>query len=260
MPFAELDAVRLHYSLEGDAGRPVLVLSNSLGASIDMWAPQRERWLREFRLLRYDTRGHGQSSVPSGPYRFDQLAQDVVGLLDRLGIERVHFCGLSMGGVTGQWLALHHASRIDRLVLANTAAYLGPPENWQTRAGTVERDGMAALVDAVVARWLTPACAAEHPDRLATLKAMLMKTPPAGYAANCRALAANDLRGEVAAIRHPTLVISGNSDAATTTADAEFLLARIPGARGVRFDAAHLSNWEQVDSFSAAVSDFLLQA
>ncbi|SDV46345.1 3-oxoadipate enol-lactonase [Chitinasiproducens palmae] len=258
MPYADLPDVRLHYELEGDVQRPVLMLSNSLGTSLDMWAPQRDAWLRDFRLLRYDTRGHGQSSVPPGPYRFATLAADAIGLLDHLGLQKVHFCGLSMGGITGQQLALDYPDRIERLVLSNTAAYIGPPENWENRASAVERDGIGSIADAVISRWLTPPFAAANPERAAALKAILLRSPDAGYAANCRALAASDLRERIASITQPTLVIAGSGDVPTPPSDAAFLASHIQNARLVEFDAAHLSNWEQPQAFAEAVSDFLL--
>ncbi len=259
MPYADLAEVRLHYSLEGDESLPALTLSNSLGTTMDMWAPQMPTFLKHFRVLRYDTRGHGKSGAPPGPYNFAKLGTDVVDLLDHLGVGRSHFCGLSMGGITGMWLGIHQPQRIHRLVLCNTAAYIGPPEAWSGRIDTVKTSGMAPVVQAVTERWLTPdfrgregnAQIARH------LQEMLGATPPAGYVANCEAIRDNDLRGQVGSISVPTLVIAGTHDNATPAKDGRAVAEAIVGARYVEFDAAHLSNWEQPDAFTQAVVDFL---
>ncbi|PLC50054.1 3-oxoadipate enol-lactonase [Pollutimonas subterranea] len=257
MPHASLKDVDLHYALAGDQSAPVLVLSNSLGTTMDMWQPQLAELSSHFQVLRYDTRGHGQSSVPQGPYSVAQLGEDVIGLLDHLNLDRVHFCGLSMGGITGMWLALNHADRIHKLVLSNTAAYIGPPENWTNRAATVQKDGMASIADSVVARWLTPDYAQAHAEQVEVLKAMLASTPADGYAANCIAVRDNDLRQEVGGIRAPTLVISGTGDMPTPPSDGKFLHSQIQGSEYLELDAAHLSNQEQVSSYTNALIKFL---
>jgi 3-oxoadipate enol-lactonase len=251
------DGVAIHYSLEGPAGAPVLLMSNSLGTSLEMWDPQARALNDEFRVLRYDTRGHGRSSVPPGPYSIAQLGEDMRLLLDHLDIGRAHVCGLSMGGITAMWLAIHHPERIARLVLSNTAAWIGPASNWTDRAAAVERDGVGPIAAAVVARWLTPAYAAAHPEQVASLQAMLAAMPAAGYAANCLAVRDSDLRADVASIRAPTLVISGSGDVPTPPADGRFLAAQIPSARYVELEAAHLSNQELPDQFSMLLREFL---
>lgn len=257
MPFAEFSGVRLHYRLDGDDTLPVLVLANSLGTNLDMWNPQIEAFAKHFRVLRYDTRGHGQSSVTPGPYTIPQLGEDVIALLDALKIDRAHFCGLSMGGITGMWLALNHADRFDKVVLCNTAAYIGPPENWTNRAAAVERDGVGSIAAAVVNKWLTPGYAAGQPALVQSLQAMLSATDAAGYAANCRAVRDSDLRDAVEGITLPTLVIAGSSDIPTPPRDGQYLAQTIPGARYAELDAAHLSNLEQAELFTHAVLDFL---
>jgi 3-oxoadipate enol-lactonase len=214
---------------------------------------------QHFRVLRYDTRGHGESSVPPGPYSIAQLAGDMLHLLDYLDIERAHICGLSMGGITAMWFALHYPDRLDRLVLSNTAAWIGPSSNWTDRAAAVERDGVASIAAAVVDRWLTPAYAREHPEQVASLRAMLSATPSAGYAANCLAVRDNDLRAEVSRIGAETLVISGRDDLPTPPRDGRFLVSQIAGARYVELEAAHLSNQELPAQFADAVLDFLLE-
>lgn len=164
MPFANVNAIRLHYQLEGDASLPVLVLSNSLGTSLSMWDPQMPQWLQHFRVLRYDTRGHGQSEVTPGECSIAQLGSDVIALLDHLGIAQAHFCGLSMGGSTFMWLAVHHPQRINKLILCNTGAKIGTAEAWNSRIETVRREGLGAIAGAVVSRWLTPEYAQAHPQ------------------------------------------------------------------------------------------------
>lgn len=257
MPYARLNDVELHYALDGEAGLPVLILSNSLGTSLDMWLPQLEQWRARYRVLRYDTRGHGQSGVTPGPYSIAQLGGDVVALMDHLDIRRAHFCGVSMGGITGMWLGIHHADRLHKLVLSNTAAWIGPPDNWTTRAAAVTERGVAHLAPAVVARWLTPDFASAHPERVVLLEAMLDATPATGYAAGCLAVRDNDLRGEVQQITVPTLVIAGCHDLPTPPADGQFLQRSIAGAAYLELAGAHLTNQELPDAYAAAVLDFL---
>lgn len=257
MPQMTLIDASIHYRLDGPAAAPVLVLSNSLGTTLDMWEPQVAAFAARFRVLRYDTRGHGDSTAGPGPYSIAQLGGDVVRLLDHLGVKRAHLCGLSMGGITAMWLALHHPQRINRLVLCNTAAWIGPASNWTERVEQVRKDGMAPIAPAVVSRWLTPGYAASHPGQAEALQAMLRATPAGGYMANCIAVRDSDLRGEVAGIKAPTLVIAGGGDMPTPPADGRFLAASIPDSRYVELDAAHLSNQEQPAAFNAAVLEFL---
>lgn len=257
MSHATLNDVTIHYTLDGDPRAPVLLLSNSLGTSLAMWQPQIEQLSQHFYVLRYDTRGHGQSGVTPGPYSIAQLGGDVVALLDHLEIERAHLCGLSMGGITAMWLALHHPQRVNRLILSNTAAYIGPPDNWTVRAAAVRRDGIESIAGAVVSRWLTPEYARTHPNQVGELVAMLSATPAEGYAANCVAVRDNDLRREVAGIQAPTLIIAGSGDLPTPPADGKFLHAQIAHSQYIELDAAHLSNQQQAAKFNTAVINFL---
>ncbi len=257
MAFAELDGVRLHYGADGDPANPALVLSNSLGASLDMWAPQVEPLARHFYVIRYDTRGHGQSEVTPGPYTIAQLGRDVVGLLDDLGLERVHFAGVSMGGLTGQWFALNRPERLARLALCNTAAYIGPPENWTSRAEKVRADGVGSIADAVASRWLTADYAAAQPELAASLRRMLAATASEGYAAACLAVREADFRADLPRIAVPTLVIAGTHDAATPAAEGRFLADHIPGAQYRELSGAHLTNLEAVRRFNEALLSFL---
>lgn len=257
MPFADLAEVRLHYRLDGSDRAPVLVLSNSLGTDLDMWEAQIAALTAHWRVLRYDTRGHGQSSVPPGPYMIAQLGRDVAALLDHLGLDRVDFAGVSMGGMTGMWLGVHEPGRIGHLVLANTAARIAPPDLWDARIEKVTAGGMAAISDAVLGRWFTPAFAAREPATIATMKAMMERTPATGYVACCAAIRDMDQREALAAIAAPTLVIAGTHDAATPPADGRYLAATIRDARYVELPAAHLSNIETAPAFTAALVDFL---
>jgi len=260
MPAVHLADGDLNYLLEGPAGAPVLVLSNSLGTDLHMWDAQLATFAEHFRVLRYDTRGHGASLVTPGPYGIEQNGRDVLALLDALDIPRAHFCGLSMGGLIGQWLGVHAPERIERLVLCNTAAKIGTPEIWNPRIDSVLSGGAEAmrnLRDASISRWFTADFAAAEPGKVEPIVGMLAQTSPEGYAANCAAVRDADFRGEIGAISAPTLVVCGGADPVTTTEDGRFLQARIPAAELVEFRAAHLSNVQAGDAFSQRVLSFL---
>jgi 3-oxoadipate enol-lactonase len=256
MPFAQSGELRTHYELSGGQG-PVLVFSNSLGTDFSMWDPQMAELAQRFRILRYDTRGHGQSTVTAGDYTIEQLGRDVLGLLDTLQLDRVHFCGLSLGGVIGIWLGVNAPDRLNRLVLCNTAARIGTKEMWNARIGTARKDGMKPIAAAVIERWFTPEFRASCPDQVAKAQRMLETTPPAGYAGCCAAVRDVDLRDAVAQIKSPTLIIYGGKDPVIPIEDAQFLARNIQGAAIVELSAAHLSNVEQADAFTEAVSYFL---
>jgi 3-oxoadipate enol-lactonase len=256
MPFAEVAELKTHYALAPGEG-PVLIFSNSLGTDFSMWDPQIEHLQRRFRILRYDTRGHGKSSVTSGDYTIDQLGRDVLGLLDSLRLNRVHFCGLSMGGAIGIWLAIHAPNRLRRLVISNTAARIGTPEGWNARIATVRKDGMKPVAAAVVERWFTPEFRASSGEQVARMQSMLENSPPQGYASCCAAIRDMDQREEIARIKIPTLVIYGGRDPVIPIPDAEFLAERITGAEKLNLPAAHLSNIEQAGAFTEAVGNFL---
>ena len=257
MPFADVPGTRLHYRMDGTRGKPVLVLSSSLGTDLAMWDPQIDALRTHFCIVRYDTRGHGQSGVPQGPYSVEQLGGDVVALLDHVQADKASFCGLSMGGLTGMWLGIHAPSRIDRLVLANTSAYIGPADLWNQRIDKVNAGGMAAISDAVLARWFTPGFMAREPQTLSRMKAMMERQPPAGYASCCAAVRDADLRDAVSRIAAPTLVITGAHDVATPPAQGAWVAQQIAGAKLVDLPASHLSNLEARDGFDAALAAFL---
>ena len=251
----------LNYQLDGPHGAPVLVLSNSLGTDLGMWDTQIPAFAEHFQVLRYDTRGHGQSLVSEGPYSIEQLGHDVLALLDALHIEKAHFCGLSMGGLIGQWLGINAGSRLRSLVVCNTAAKIGEPAVWNPRIETVLREGQAAMValrDASIARWFTPEYAQANPDQAKRITDLLAATSPQGYAANCAAVRDADFRDQLGAIDVPTLVIAGTEDAVTPPSGGHFIQARVPGAQYAEFYAAHLSNVQAGDAFSQRVLEFLL--
>ena len=251
----------LNYQLDGPHGAPVLVLSNSLGTELGMWDTQIPAFAEHFQVLRYDTRGHGQSLVSEGPYSIEQLGHDVLALLDALHIDKAHFCGLSMGGLIGQWLGINAGSRLRSLVVCNTAAKIGEPAVWNPRIETVLREGQTAMValrDASIARWFTPEYAQANPDQAKRITDMLAATSPQGYAANCAAVRDADFRDQLGAIDVPTLVIAGTEDAVTPPSGGHFIQARVPGAQYAEFYAAHLSNVQAGDAFSQRVLEFLL--
>ncbi|MFC5862526.1 3-oxoadipate enol-lactonase [Acidicapsa dinghuensis] len=257
MPFADLKDVRLRYELEGSDASPVLVLSNSLGVSLEMWDSQMTAFAKHFRVLRYDTRGLGGSSVPVGPYLVDQLGGDVLNLLDSLEIKEALFCGVSMGGQIGQWLGIHAPDRIRRIVVASTAAKIGTDESWNARIATVQSEGLAPVIPGTVERWFTADFRARSFGSVAIVENMLRSVSPEGYAANCAAVRDADFRDELHRIKAPTLVISGKHDVSTTIDDGRFLADEIPHAHFVELDAAHLCNVEAVDAFNEAATEFL---
>jgi 3-oxoadipate enol-lactonase len=251
---------QIAYCLQGPPDAPVLVLSNSLGTTMAMWDAQADTLAGRFRVLRYDTRGHGGSGAGSDAtsgYTLDQLGNDVLRLMDGLGIVKATFCGISMGGLTGLWLGIHAGERLDRLVIANSAARIGTAAGWQERAAQVTSHGMDAVADGAAARWFTPGFAHSAPEVAEGLVDGLRRTSPAGYAACCRALASADLRQDLGAIGAPALLVAGRHDPVTTVADADFMRERIAGARSAILDASHLSNVEAAAAFTRLLDDFL---
>ncbi|HET9149715.1 MAG TPA: 3-oxoadipate enol-lactonase [Alphaproteobacteria bacterium] len=258
MPFVHVNRNELFFRVDGDPAAPALMLSNSLGTDHRMWDGQIEAFSQHFRVIRYDSRGHGQSESPPGPYTIEDLAQDALGLMDELHLGRAAFCGLSLGGMVGQWIAVHAPARLAHLVLANTAPRIGPPEAWDQRIAAVEKGGMKAVADAVVTRWFTKEFQRRNSLAATSLKQMLLAIDPAGYAATCAAIRDMDLSGVISDIATPTLVIAGRDDAVTTLEDAKALVDAIGGAWGKVLNAAHLSNVEDAAEFDDAVLKFLL--
>ena len=249
--------VEVHYLLEGPEDALVLVLSNSLGTTLAMWDEQAPALSERFRLLRYDHRGHGGSPVPPGPYKIEDLGRDVLVLLDRLEVERFSFCGLSIGGVVGMWLAREAPERVECLVLCCTSARFAP-DTFDSRARTVRANGVGAIADAVVERWFTPAFREGRPEVAEWARRMLLETPAEGYAGCCEAVRDADLSGRLGKISAPTLVVAGADDPAAPPEEAELIRDSIPNADlEVISDAAHLANMEQPEAITQAILDHL---
>ena len=260
MPFAPITGGQIHYRLNGNQELPALVLSNSLGTDLSMWDLQVPAFTRQFRVLRYDSYGHGASSFASGGFRIDKLGQDVIGLLDHLGIATVSFCGLSVGGLVGQWMGLNAAKRVGKLVLCNTAAHIGTADGWNARIDAVNKGGIPSISTGILERWFTPPFHGREPGTVDRFRKILEATRPESYVATCAAIRDADLRGEVSKIRAQTLVIAGTQDKATPPEGGRYLTERIAGSKYVELDTAHLSNVELPEEFSGEVLKFLTLA
>jgi len=248
----------VHHTFAGPPDAPVVVLSNSLGTTLEMWEPQVGVLARDRRVLRYDMRGHGRSPVPETPYSIADLGSDLIALLDWSGIERASLCGVSLGGMVSMWVAAHAPERVERLVLCSTSALMGPPESWIERAALVRRDGMGAVADTVLARWFTPGFAVTHADVVAGIRAQLAATPPEGYAGCCEAIRDMDQRPDLPSISAPTLVIAAEGDPSTPPAHARVIAGSIPGARLEVLDrGAHLVNVEAPDLVTPLIATYL---
>ena len=253
-------AAELHYSFEGPEGAPVITFTGSLGTDLTFWESQSRRLREHFRTLRYDIRGHGSSEVLPGPYSMSDLGSDLVALLDRLEIERVLLCGLSIGGMISMWVAAHAPERVERVVLCCTSAQLGPPESWHARAATVRADGVGAIADAVLGRWFTPGFTESELGKpvVERMRGILTATPREGYAGCCEAIAEMDLTADLPSISAPTLVIAGENDPSTPPEHGRRIADLIPGARfEVVSPAAHLATIERPDLTTAMILRFL---
>lgn len=249
-----MSAIAVTATVDGPPSAPTVVLANSLGSTPAMWDPQYPPLANRLRVVRYDHRGHGESPVPPAPYELADLGADAIALLDRLGLERVHWCGLSLGGMVGMWMAINAPERIDRLVLCCTSARLGPPEMWIERASTVRAQGVRAIADTGMERWLSPAFMKREPETAARVKAMLIATPAEGYAACCGVIERMDQVEQLGRISAPTLVVAGAEDPATPPDHAELIASRIPGARlEIVPDARHLATIEQPEAMTELI-------
>jgi 3-oxoadipate enol-lactonase len=259
MPFVRADDLTVHYDLDGPAGAPVVLFSNSLGTSVPVWDAQVTAFAQTHRVLRYDMRGHGLTDEGArDTYTMSRLAEDARALLDALGIDRVTFVGLSIGGMVGQRFAAAFPERVDALVLCATASQIGSPSVWDERIAAIARDGMQGIVDGVLARWFMPATHAEHPALVAGFGNMLRRTPPDAYAGCCAAIRDADLRADDARINAPTLVVSGEGDPVTPPAAGAALRDAIAGARMIVLEnAAHILCAEQPAAFNERVLSFL---
>jgi 3-oxoadipate enol-lactonase len=257
MPQFERDGVEFNVTLDGPENAPPLMLSNSLGTNLHMWDPQIPELTKHFRVIRYDSRGHGKSGAPDGPYSIEELGRDALAIMDALELDQVHWIGLSKGGMIGQWLLTHAPERIGRAVLANTGSHMPPPDLWNQRIRTAMDKGMEELTPGVIERWFTPEFRKREPAIVQKIVRMLHTTPAHGYAASCSAIRDMDQRESIRAVTNPVLVVVGSRDPATPPEMGRHIANAIPGARIVTLEAAHLSNIEQADAFNQAVIDFL---
>lgn len=250
------DPVALHHVDEGPRDAPVLVLAGSLGSTLEMWRPQVGPLTESFRVIRIDHRGHGNSPVPPGPYRIADLAGDALALLDRLGLDRVAWCGLSIGGMVGMYLGSEAPERLTSLTLCCTSSHFPDATVWRDRIAAVSSGGTGPIAETVVSRWFTPDWAAAHPDVVAEAAAMVAGTPDDGYLACCQALEVWDHRDRLGAVAVPTLVVAGDADLSTPIdPHASTIVEGIPGARLEVLDAAHLATIQRADEASALIKE-----
>lgn len=258
MPTFTSHNAEINFQTFGDATRPAIVFSNSLGTNFSMWQPQIDFLGESHFVICYDTRGHGASSTPQGPYSIDQLGRDVVNLLDHLQIEKATFCGISMGGVTGQWLAIHKAERFSHVVVCNTAAKIGQEQAWLDRAALVREQGLAPIASTAAGRWFTKAFIQSNPDIVEKLSNDLGAGSTEGYASCCEALAKADVREKLKDINVPVLIVAGKQDPVTTVKDGEFMQQHIVDSQLFEINASHISNIEAAEEFNQAIRQFIM--
>ena len=247
----------IHYTLSGQSDLPVLLMSHALGTNLTLWDHQAQALQGSFRILRYDSRGHGRSPADHGPYTISLLASDALGLLDELGVTRAHFCGISMGGLVGQFLAIHHPERITSLVLSNTAARIGTREKWDRRIQEVTEAGIPSVLGEVLEGWFSARFRSMHPPVADTLARALKETSPEGYIGCCHALRDADLSELIERVNAPTLIIAGTEDQATTLETSRFLQQKIRGSELIVFECAHLACAEAPAEFTDQLKKFL---
>lgn len=258
MPYLDLPTHRLHYRIDGStSGNPWLVFCNSLGTDLHMWDAQIADLSEDFCILRYDRRGHGRSSTPTPPYSLANLGGDVIALMDALGIARAHFCGLSIGGLTAQWLAINVGHRLDRFVVCATAARIGTTDSWNARIVEVEANGLGELVPATAERWFTPGFRAARPAVVGAILENFAATSVDGYAGCCAALATADLHDQLAKIATPLLAISGKDDPVCPPADLAAIARAVQNGRHTSLPGRHIVNLESAAAFNAVLREFL---
>ncbi|HBK46876.1 MAG TPA: 3-oxoadipate enol-lactonase [Xanthomonadaceae bacterium] len=257
MPFLDLTTHRLHYRVSGPEGRPWLTFCNSLGTDLHMWDEQFAAFESRFRILRYDRRGHGASTAPAGVYDIADLGRDVLALWDGLGIERTHFCGLSIGGLTGQWLGVHAGQRLERLVVCATAAKIGTLESWQERIRQVQAGGLLPLAEGTVQRWFRPGFVSAHPLVVDEIVGSFLATSPDGYIGCCNAVAGADFRGQLAGISVPLLAIAGDDDPVCPPAELRHIAGGVADGRFAQVPGRHICNLESPQPFNALLREFL---
>ena len=257
MPTFTSNDAQINYQTFGDAAKPALIFSNSLGTNFKMWQAQIDFFQQDFFVICYDTRGHGASSAPQGPYSIDQLGQDVVNLLDHLNVEKATFCGISMGGLTGQWLAIHRPERFNQVVVCNTAAKIGQEQAWNDRAALVREQGLQPIASTAASRWFTEPFIQSNATVINNLQNDLAAGSAEGYASCCEALAKADVREQLKDITVPVLVVAGQQDPITTVVDAQFMVERIANSQLFEINASHISNVELPNEFNQAVKQFI---
>ncbi|MEM8898957.1 MAG: 3-oxoadipate enol-lactonase [Bacteroidota bacterium] len=249
--------MNIHIKVEGNPQRPVLVFSNSLGANLHMWDEVVSYLLPHFNIIRYDTRGLGRSIVSPGPYSIAQLGQDVLDMLDAQGHEKVHFCGLSMGGQIGQWLGVHHSDRINKLVLSNTAAKIGMENRWNARIRLINQKGLGVIWEGTQKVWFRDEFIQQELEKMLSIKEMFLSHHVEGYIACCAAVRDADFRKEISQIQLPALIIAGKEDTSTTVSEAEFVAEQIPNSQLVVLPARHISCIEHPQMFANNLINFL---
>lgn len=254
--FVTADGCSISYNHFARAGKPTVVFSSSLGTTSAMWAAQIEALCEDYSVVSYDMRGHGQSEVPNGSYSIDRLGMDVIDLIDHLNLEQVFFCGLSIGGMIGQWLGARYPKRLEKLVLANTSAYIGPPENWQGRIETVRTLGLESIWPAVVERWFSSDFIKAEGERVNQLRASFISNDPNGYIGCCAAIRDADLRVLKPSVDLSTLIIAGSQDLATPPEQSYVLAKNGSLSSVVELDAGHLSNIECAQEFNQLLVEF----
>jgi 3-oxoadipate enol-lactonase len=257
MPTLNRTGYSIHYELAGPPGAPLLVLANSLGADLSMWDRQAAEFARDFRVLRYDNRGHGQSTAPPAPYSLDDVAGDAVALIGEAGETAAHFCGLSLGGMVGMWLARQRPQLVRKLVLSNTSAYMGSREMWDTRIEAVKKDGMAALARGVMERWFTEGFRTRAAEVVQRVERSFLNVSVEGYTGCATAIRDMDQRQTISTIQAKTMVVAGTFDPSTPPAMGKEIAAAIEGSQYVELPAAHLSNIEAADEYCRVVGEFL---
>lgn len=258
MTAADIKGETFNIRVDGHNDAPALLLSNSLSSDISMWDDQLPLWTQHFRVVRYDARGHGESVVSAAPYTMGRLGQDAVAVLDHLGIEHAHFCGLSMGGMVGMWLLTHARARLGRTVLSNTSAHMGPRDLWNTRIALARQSGMEATVEPTVKRWFPQSFHDSAPATIDRMRAMIRRVPVEGYVGCCEAIRDMDQRESIRNVDAPVMIIIGAKDPATTPEAGELIHAAIGNSTTTYLDAAHISNVEQPEAFGSAVAEYLL--
>ncbi|WP_374666240.1 3-oxoadipate enol-lactonase [Acinetobacter sp.] len=257
MPTFRSNDAEINYQTFGNSHKPALIFSNSLGTKFSMWQPQINFLKKDFYVICYDTRGHGESTAPKGPYQIEQLGTDVVNLLDYLNIAEASFCGISMGGLTGQWLAIYYPERFNHVIVCNTAAKIGEEQAWNDRAQLVREQGLKPIADTAAARWFTEPFIRSNTAIVESLSNDLGAGSPEGYASCCEALAQADMREQLAKIRIPLLVIAGQKDPVTTMTDAQYIINNVRSSSLFELNASHISNIEQPKAFNQVVKDFI---